>query len=91
MIAVGLGQEASRDLLEELGLAPSLAIAGINSSRGVTIAGSTGLLAHLETILTKREIFHKRLYLDYAFHSPTMDEIEASIRQHWQSSDPANP
>ena len=81
MTAVGLGQEAAQNLLEELALAPSLAIAGINSSRGVTIAGDPELLTRLESTLTQREIFHKRLDLDYAFHSPAMDEIETGIRQ----------
>lgn len=81
MTAVGLGREAAQNLLGERGLAPSLAIAGINSSRGVTFAGSPDLLTRLETTLAKRDIFYKRLDLDYAFHSPAMDEIEASVRQ----------
>ena len=48
MTAIGLGQEAAMNLLIELGLLPSLTIAGINSSRGVTIAGNSALLTQLE-------------------------------------------
>jgi len=81
MTAVGLSSEAARNLLEELGLLPSLAIAGINSSSGVTIAGSPKFLTLLESALNERKIFNKRLDLDYAFHSPVMDEIEAGVRQ----------
>jgi acyl transferase domain-containing protein/NADPH:quinone reductase-like Zn-dependent oxidoreductase/acyl carrier protein len=81
MTAVALGLEATQNLLEELGLVPSLVIAGINSSNGVTIAGSPKLLARLESVLKERGIFNKRLDLDYAFHSPVMDEIEAGVRQ----------
>ena len=81
MTAVGLGQEAARNLLKELGLVQSLAIAGINSSSGVTIAGNPKLLTRLESALNERDIFNKRLDLDYAFHSPVMDEIESGIRQ----------
>lgn len=81
MTAVGSGRETSLDLLEELGLTPGLVLAGINSPCGVTIAGDPLLLTQFETILAQRGIFHKRLDLDYAFHSPAMDAIEASTRQ----------
>ena len=43
MTAVGMGQPAVRELLVELGLDASLALAGVNSSRGVTIAGDPRL------------------------------------------------
>ena len=81
MTAVGLDQEATQHLLEELALAPSLVIAGINSTCGVTVAGNPELLSRLEAALKEREIFNKRLDLDYAFHSPAMDEIEPDVRR----------
>jgi len=81
MTAVGLGLEATQNLLDTLELSSSLAIAGINSSRGVTIAGCPELLTRLESALTKQDIFNKRLELDYAFHSSAMDEIESGIKQ----------
>ena len=81
MTAVGLGHEAAQNLLAELGLVQSLDIAGINSSSGVTIAGNPKLLSLLESALNERGFFNKRLDLDYAFHSPAMDEIEAGIRE----------
>ncbi|MCP4337582.1 MAG: type I polyketide synthase [Desulfobulbaceae bacterium] len=81
MTAIGLGQDAALKMLIELDLSTSLTIAGINSSRGVTIAGNSALLTQLETALVKRKIFQKRLDIDYAFHSPAMDEIEAIVRQ----------
>lgn len=81
MTAVGLGHEAAQNLLVELALAPSLVIAGINSSRGVTVAGNPNLLTQLETALNERGVFNKRLALDYAFHSPAMDDIESGIRE----------
>jgi len=81
MTAVGLGQEAAQHLLDELALAPSLVIAGINSACGVTVAGSPKLLSRFESALNDRAVFNKRLDLDYAFHSPAMDEIEPDVRQ----------
>lgn len=80
MTAVGLGHGAAESILAELGLASGLVIAGTNSSRGVTIAGNPAQLTELETALTQRGVFNRRLALDYAFHSPAMDEIEAGVR-----------
>lgn len=80
MTAVGLGHAAAESILAELALVPGLVIAGMNSSRGVTIAGNPALLTQLEAVLTQRGVFNRRLTLDYAFHSPAMDEIEAGVR-----------
>ena len=80
MTAIGLGEDAALNLLVELGLWPTLTIAGVNSSRGVTIAGSSALLTQLEAILANRKIFQKRLDIDYAFHSLAMDEIEVGVK-----------
>jgi len=81
MTAVGLGLDAAQSLLNKLNLASSISIAGVNSSRGITVAGEPHLLTQFETELTKQDIFNKRLDIDYAFHSPVMDDIEIGIKQ----------
>ena len=57
MTAVGIGGKAVRELLEELTLSSTLALAGVNSSKGVTIAGSAEDLGQLETVLAERAQF----------------------------------
>ena len=79
MTAVGLSEGAVCELLRNAGLAEALAIAGVNSPHNVTIAGEISALAALEAALSERKAPYKRLDLDYAFHSPAMDRIEASI------------
>ena len=81
MSAVSLSLESMEKLLEDLKLATSLTIAGINSSNGLTIAGSSQALDQLEEKLSTKNIFYKRLDLDYAFHSPFMNEIEAGVKE----------
>ena len=81
MTAVGLGGAAARELLEELGLKPSVELAGINSARGVTVAGPEADLALLEAELERRDTFHKRLDLEYAFHSQAMDSVATELRE----------
>ena len=80
MTAVGLSYAAAQQLLAELGLSVSISIAGINSYRGLTMAGSARALVELELALRARKIFYKRLDLDYAFHSPGMDSIADGVR-----------
>lgn len=81
MTAVGLGLDAATALLAQHSPDGRLCIAGVNSGSGVTLAGDTEALAALETELDAAGTFYKRLPLDYAFHSPAMDDIAADIRQ----------
>ena len=79
MTAIGLGGEETAELLQSLGLAETLALAGSNSYRGATLAGAPEALSLVEAELERREIFHRRLDLDYAFHSPAMDPTETGV------------
>jgi len=75
-----LDAAAAQGLLDALGLSSSLCLAGFNSAKGVTIAGSPASLDRLEAALSARGLFYRRLDLDYAFHSPAMDAIEPAIK-----------
>lgn len=79
MTAVGLGEEDMVALVRSLGLGEVLVLAGINSYRGTTLAGDPQALAEIEEELTRREVFFRRLDLDYAFHSPAMDGMESGV------------
>ncbi len=79
MTAVAIGGAQARELLQELALEKALAVAGINSARGVTLAGDVASLELCEAALAQKRIGYKRLDLDYAFHSPAMDPIESGL------------
>ncbi len=81
MTAVALGEAETRALLEQLNLNGPLVIAGVNSFRGITLAGDSRRLAEIETALEKQKVRYKRLDLDYAFHSPAMDPIQPVIKK----------
>ncbi len=81
MSAAGLSVADSKQLLAELGLADQICIAGENSRNAVTLAGPADALTLLEIELDKRAVFVRRLALDYAFHSPAMDDIAEPIQQ----------
>jgi acyl transferase domain-containing protein/NADPH:quinone reductase-like Zn-dependent oxidoreductase/NAD(P)-dependent dehydrogenase (short-subunit alcohol dehydrogenase family)/acyl carrier protein len=78
MTAVGLGAEAMQRWLDEPAHA-DIVIAGINSPKGVTLAGPSKALERLEEALAAERIFAKRLALDYAFHSQAMDPIREEV------------
>jgi phthiocerol/phenolphthiocerol synthesis type-I polyketide synthase C len=78
MTAVALGEDDTRALLDS-GDYPGIHLAGINSSKGVTLAGDPEALGRLEARLAEQGTFAKRLPLDYAFHSPAMDTIREGV------------
>ncbi len=88
MSAVGLSGTQTAGLLRELGLQAELCVAGENSHRGATVAGSPQALARLEQALNERQIFVRRLDLAYAFHSPAMDPIREELVAVLQGIEP---
>lgn len=56
-----------------------VSLAGINSPKGITLTGDKDQLSELEAALSAQEVFAKRLPLDYAFHSPAMDNIQEGV------------
>jgi phthiocerol/phenolphthiocerol synthesis type-I polyketide synthase C len=81
MTALNVGERRARELLQDLGLAETISIAGVNSPTGVTIAGAAADLDRVERSLAGRDIALKRLDLDYAFHSPAMDGLFLELRR----------
>nr|WP_265416024.1 SDR family NAD(P)-dependent oxidoreductase [Orrella marina] len=88
MSAVSLQAEATQQWLDKLGLTESVWVAGANSSRGSTIAGTLQGLEQFEAAMAQESVSVKRLDLDYAFHSPMMDEVESGVRTHLASITP---
>jgi acyl transferase domain-containing protein/NADPH:quinone reductase-like Zn-dependent oxidoreductase/acyl carrier protein len=88
MTAVGISGEETLALIAQHNLGDGVCVAGFNSSRGATIAGSPEALTVLEAALAEQALFFRRLDLDYAFHSPAMDGIEAGIRESLASIQP---
>ncbi|MVW79802.1 type I polyketide synthase [Bordetella sp. 02P26C-1] len=80
MTAVGIDGGEALALLTELQLADAVCVAGYNSARGATLAGDPNAMATVEAELANRQVFYKRLDLDYAFHSNAMDGIEGELR-----------
>ena len=78
MSAATLSEEEALTLLEKPEYR-GVHLAGVNSARGVTLAGDAEALGRLEAALAEQGTLAKRLPLDYAFHSPAMDPIQAGV------------
>lgn len=79
MTAVGLAEDAARRQIEALVLTGEVNVACINSSRNVTLVGTRAGIEAVEAELTQRKVFHRRLDLDYAFHSKAMDPVRDGL------------
>jgi phthiocerol/phenolphthiocerol synthesis type-I polyketide synthase C len=80
MSAVALSGDALAALLEDLQLRAEVQVAAWNSPRGATAVGSVTGLECLETALRATGTAYKRLPLDYPFHGPLMDPLDAPLR-----------
>jgi acyl transferase domain-containing protein/acyl carrier protein/NADP-dependent 3-hydroxy acid dehydrogenase YdfG len=79
MAAVGLSVEAMQAVMEGLGEALDITIAGINSPKNLTLSGSLADLERVQSHLAPKGVFFRLLDLDYAFHSRQMDPIRESL------------
>ncbi|KXS55207.1 MAG: fatty acid synthase multidomain-containing protein [Marinobacter sp. T13-3] len=80
MTAVATSAESLQALLTEL-QCDQVELAGINSPKGLTLAGAPEQLSQVEARLQADSIRFKRLNLNCAFHSPCMDPIEAGLKE----------
>ncbi len=78
MTAAGLDATAAAHLIKQHQL-ENIEIAGLNSFRGITLAGNPEQLSLLEAVLEADNIFYRRLPLNYAFHSAAMDSIKLPV------------
>ncbi|GGK58296.1 type I polyketide synthase [Amphritea balenae] len=81
MSAAGVSSTEAEELLQRPEF-NRVYLAGINSHRGITLAGCPNQLANLEALLESQKTFNIRLPLDYAFHSPVMDSIHTELLKH---------
>jgi phthiocerol/phenolphthiocerol synthesis type-I polyketide synthase C len=90
MAAVALSAEALSTLLADLDLSSRVAIAGYNSPVGLTLSGDLESLMQLQSHLPS-DVFFRVLDLDYAFHSPYMDSIHATVLHKLKGLEPRVP
>ncbi|MFH9353819.1 SDR family NAD(P)-dependent oxidoreductase [Kitasatospora sp. NPDC017646] len=85
MAAVGLGERAARERLEQAQLNGRVEIAAINSDQDVTLAGSREDLAALGAALDSDGVFFRDLRLDYAFHTAAMEPVRDQLTRALKS------
>lgn len=75
MMAVSLSATDASQIIGDLNKSyrtPSLFLACINSPKSVTVSGDRECIKELSIILENRNIFHRQLRVDSAYHSPYM-------------------
>lgn len=89
MAAAGVSGREAKELIDELGLADSLEVAAANSPANATLSGDSDALDRMARELKKRNIYFKRLDLDYAFHSRQMDKARPELDRMLSDLSPA--
>ncbi|TVP78024.1 MAG: SDR family NAD(P)-dependent oxidoreductase [Puniceicoccaceae bacterium] len=78
MLAVGLPEADLSGLLEGR---PGVSLAAVNSYASVTLSGDSDALEAIAAELEQREIFHRKLRVEVAYHSPQMAPLEQPIQE----------
>lgn len=79
MAALGLSAKKTNELIEQNHLKNKLSIAGINSHQSVTISGDEKALSIIEKHCQDKNLYFKKLELDYPFHSESMQIIQPEL------------
>jgi acyl transferase domain-containing protein/NADPH:quinone reductase-like Zn-dependent oxidoreductase len=91
MMAVGMSHKGIAALLAEMpDRCPTLAVACINSPENVTISGPRTELEALDIALEKRDVFHRRLKVDVAYHSSGLQVAAAEYEEYVGSLEPGD-
>jgi acyl transferase domain-containing protein/acyl carrier protein len=77
MLAVGLPEAEAADLLEGR---PGVSLAAVNSFSSVTLSGDSDALEAIAAELEQRDVFHKKLRVEVAYHSPQMAPLDGPIQ-----------
>ncbi len=77
MLAVGLSATEVEPLLA--GAAGEVAVAAINGPASLTLSGPADILEDLAETLRQRDVFHRFLMVDYAFHSAQLDPVRGAL------------
>lgn len=85
MIAVGLTEADA--ILELSKFGGRLCLAAVNSSSSITISGDLDAIEELQTDLTKRGVFSRKLVVQQAFHSHHMEPLAPAYEKALQECD----
>ncbi len=89
MLAVGLSLDASQRIVAET--SGKVSIAAVNGATNITLAGDADELERIATELTAQNVFNRRLDVEVAYHSPTMDPLMEPLRQALVNVEPRLP
>lgn len=75
MLAVGLSEGGARKYIDEHTTSGKVVVACVNSPSSVTLSGDEEALSNIQRRLAERDVFHRKLAVDVAYHSHHMELI----------------
>ncbi|WIX84130.1 SDR family NAD(P)-dependent oxidoreductase [Amycolatopsis carbonis] len=89
MLSVALSQDDVREWLVRYD--GQLSLAAVNAPTSVVVAGDTAALAHLQNELTGHDIRARRIEVDYASHSPEVEQVRDQVLEKLAPITPRTP
>jgi acyl transferase domain-containing protein/NADPH:quinone reductase-like Zn-dependent oxidoreductase/NAD(P)-dependent dehydrogenase (short-subunit alcohol dehydrogenase family)/acyl carrier protein len=77
MLAVGLSESEAMELIRDTAL--DVSVAAVNSMSSVTLAGTPEALQEIAAVMERRQVFHRLLKVEVAYHSQQMDPLESEL------------
>ncbi|KAK4032634.1 polyketide synthase dehydratase-domain-containing protein, partial [Parachaetomium inaequale] len=81
MLAVGMSEADAANEMEAMGEASGrIVVACVNSPRSVTLSGDRPAISQMQTVLTGKNVFARKLQVDTAYHSHHMLALSEEYR-----------
>ncbi|KAJ5771719.1 hypothetical protein N7520_002248 [Penicillium odoratum] len=75
MLAVGLSESGAKKYIDKDTASGKVVVACVNSPSSVTLSGDNEALSDIQRRLAERDVFHRKLAVDVAYHSRHMELI----------------
>ncbi|MDX1928072.1 MAG: type I polyketide synthase, partial [Pirellulaceae bacterium] len=89
MLAVGLSKEEALERIADC--SDRVSVAAVNGPSNVTLAGDTQDLSRIAEALNAAGIFHRKLEVEVAYHSPMMEPIMEALHDALVNVTPREP
>ena len=86
MLLVELSFEEAQKII--IGHEEFVAIGACNGPRSTVLSGSSSSINEIVTLLNEREIFNRLIKVDYASHSPQMDQLKPKLLEEIKNINP---
>ncbi|TLD33133.1 hypothetical protein PspLS_00334 [Pyricularia sp. CBS 133598] len=88
MMAVGCSRERAEEIIADQNGFIDITVACVNSPESITLSGHVAELDKMAEVLREQSIFHRRLKVEVAYHSPLMAAVSEKYLSYISNIEP---